>query len=121
MYSEDIVNRAKYILGSTSGKNFESMCSALSHDKEGYGNITFGDINEFQEPKVELSHMRFNYSFQELHYFAKKNSSIQDFYIFASSICGVEIDDEFSLQYVGAPEEKTDSYLRAIFTNNDLP
>lgn len=72
MYSEDIVNRAKYILGSTSGKNFESMCSALSHDKEGYGNITFGDINEFQEPKVELSHMRFNYSFQELHSFAKK-------------------------------------------------
>ena len=121
MYSKDIESRAKYILGSSSNRKIADLSKALNQNIDGYGVATFEDINQFEEPKVKASQMRFNYSLPELQSLANRSENSDDFYIFASSICGVEIDDDFALQYVGVPEEKTNRFLRAIITINDRP
>lgn len=121
MYSKDIESRAKYILGSSSNRKIADLSKALNQNIDGYGVATFEDINQFEEPKVKASQMRFNYSLPELQSLANRSENSDDFYIFASSICGVEIDDDFAFQYVGVPEEKTNRFLRAIITINDRP
>lgn len=121
MYSRATESRAKYILGNSSNRKIANLCKALNQNKDGYGVATFEDINQFEYPKVIASQMRFNYSLTELRSLAEICESKDDFYIYASSICGVEIDDDFALRYVGVPEEKTNRFLRAIITINDRP
>jgi len=121
MYSKDTESRAKYILGNSSNRKIANLCKILNQNKGGYGVATFEDINQFEEPKVKAPQMTFNYSLSELQLLANRSESKDDFYIFASSICGVEIDDDFALQYVGVSEEKSNRFLRAIITINDRP
>jgi hypothetical protein len=121
MFNQLISNKARFIIGTDNGKDFENMYKVLSHRQTGYEKVTFDDIESFDKPTVDLSHIRFNYTYADLEKIALQYHDIPDFFVFASSVCGVKIDDEFALSLIGAPEEKTDRYLRAIITIDDKP